>query len=198
MLCMIHTCYIDNSDAVDECISLPCQNGGTCLDGITSYQCTCVDPFTGGDCESGKLCYLYIGTEFGIGKLYYSTLTYFRPKKKHETYYSLMQKDDSFMQTAVRIINPCKCGRFLKLRLINTYVDDSDAVDECISSPCQNGGACLDGITSYQCTCVDPFTGADCESGKLCHLYIGTEFGTGKLYHSTLTIPISGKKNTND
>ncbi|KAI8519523.1 hypothetical protein Bbelb_027800 [Branchiostoma belcheri] len=37
-------------------------------------------------------------------------------------------------------------------------------VNECISRPCQNGGACLDGINSYHCHCAHGFTGQSCES----------------------------------
>lgn len=33
-------------------ITVPCQNGGTCLDGIGEYTCMCVDGFGGKHCES--------------------------------------------------------------------------------------------------------------------------------------------------
>lgn len=32
---------------VQECSSLPCQNGATCYDGVGYYTCTCVPGFTG-------------------------------------------------------------------------------------------------------------------------------------------------------
>ncbi|XP_035660177.1 uncharacterized protein LOC118404903 [Branchiostoma floridae] len=35
--------------------------------------------------------------------------------------------------------------------------------DECASNPCQNGGACVDGDYSYQCTCQQDFVGKNCE-----------------------------------
>uniref|UniRef100_A0A1A9WEZ1 EGF-like domain-containing protein n=1 Tax=Glossina brevipalpis TaxID=37001 RepID=A0A1A9WEZ1_9MUSC len=31
----------------DECWSGPCQNGGTCIDGVAYYNCTCPDGFSG-------------------------------------------------------------------------------------------------------------------------------------------------------
>ena len=40
-------------------------------------------------------------------------------------------------------------------------------VDECDSSPCQNGGTCVDGINSYTCDCDDGYTGPDCETGNI-------------------------------
>jgi collagen type VI alpha len=35
----------------DECRSNPCQNGGTCTDGMKQYICTCDNIFTGKNCE---------------------------------------------------------------------------------------------------------------------------------------------------
>ncbi len=37
-------------------------------------------------------------------------------------------------------------------------------IDECESSPCLNGGSCAQGVPgTYECTCIDGFTGDDCE-----------------------------------
>ena len=40
-------------------------------------------------------------------------------------------------------------------------------IDECASSPCQNGGTCTDAVNSYTCACVDGYNGDDCETSKL-------------------------------
>ncbi|KAK7891874.1 hypothetical protein WMY93_023837 [Mugilogobius chulae] len=37
-------------------------------------------------------------------------------------------------------------------------------VDECASSPCQNGGTCTDQINSFVCQCPPGFTGVHCET----------------------------------
>ena len=37
---------------VDECSPDPCQNGGSCTDGINSYTCSCVAGYTGTNCET--------------------------------------------------------------------------------------------------------------------------------------------------
>jgi hypothetical protein len=37
-------------------------------------------------------------------------------------------------------------------------------VDECDSSPCQNGGSCTDAIDEYECSCALGWEGAECEN----------------------------------
>ena len=44
---------------IDECSSNPCQNRGTCLDGINSYTCNCDFGYSGSNCEIG-ICLLKI------------------------------------------------------------------------------------------------------------------------------------------
>ncbi len=41
--------YIDYPD-VNDCVSNPCRNGGTCIDGISSFQCFCPDGWEGDLC----------------------------------------------------------------------------------------------------------------------------------------------------
>ena len=36
---------------INDCMGNPCNNGGTCTDGIATYSCTCPPGFTGTDCE---------------------------------------------------------------------------------------------------------------------------------------------------
>ena len=40
-------------------------------------------------------------------------------------------------------------------------------VDECASSPCQNGGTCVDVVNAYTCNCVPGYTGENCDIGNL-------------------------------
>ena len=37
-------------------------------------------------------------------------------------------------------------------------------IDECESTPCQNGGNCSDGIDGYRCNCIPGHTGYNCET----------------------------------
>ena len=44
------------------------------------------------------------------------------------------------------------------MKLICIFSDN----DECASSPCQNGGACVDGVNSFACNCLPGYSGATC------------------------------------
>lgn len=37
-------------------------------------------------------------------------------------------------------------------------------INECVSSPCQNGGSCVDIISGYRCLCPVGFVGEDCQT----------------------------------
>ena len=43
----------------DECGSNPCQNGGTCQDGLNTYQCSCASGYSGTYCEKGASQIIY-------------------------------------------------------------------------------------------------------------------------------------------
>ena len=38
----------------EECFSIPCQNGGTCIDGKLMFTCECPKHFSGRMCEIGR------------------------------------------------------------------------------------------------------------------------------------------------
>ena len=39
-------------------------------------------------------------------------------------------------------------------------------INECDSSPCQNGGSCGDEVNKFSCTCAVGFEGATCQTGR--------------------------------
>jgi len=139
----------------DECASDPCQNGGTCNDGINGYTCTCdsgyegthcgteIDECESNPCENGATC----NDEMN----YY---TCFCPIGYEGTNCEI-NTDNCFS-------NPCQNG--------GTCVDDTDKynctcvagyegedcdtdIDECGSSPCQNGGTCVNLLNEFSCFC---------------------------------------------
>ena len=40
---------------MDECYSLPCLNGGACLQGVGMFTCHCSPGYTGTICDAGKV-----------------------------------------------------------------------------------------------------------------------------------------------
>ena len=42
---------------IDECVSNPCLNEGTCGDEIGGYLCTCPQGFAGPTCDQGIVCH---------------------------------------------------------------------------------------------------------------------------------------------
>lgn len=38
-------------------------------------------------------------------------------------------------------------------------------VDYCSPNPCQNGGRCTSGLTSFECECTEDYTGITCDTG---------------------------------
>ena len=47
----------------------------------------------------------------------------------------------------------------------------SSEIDECSSSPCQNGGLCTDLLNAFQCYCALGYVGTVCETSKTSQLY---------------------------
>ena len=52
------------STDVNECASLPCNNGGTCIDGVNEYTCQCMAGYTGEDCKTSKCRLIYISRSY--------------------------------------------------------------------------------------------------------------------------------------
>ena len=50
LTCLITFIFSD----IDECVSAPCQNGGTCTDQVNSYVCQCAPGYTDLQCQTGK------------------------------------------------------------------------------------------------------------------------------------------------
>ena len=43
-------------------------------------------------------------------------------------------------------------------------------INECASTPCDNGGTCTDSVDGYACTCIAGYTGVHCETCMLTSL----------------------------
>ncbi|XP_070551405.1 uncharacterized protein [Ptychodera flava] len=57
--------------------------------------------------------------------------------------------------------------------------------NECISSPCQNGGTCMPGFFAYACECTQRFTGVNCQIDRCGDTYVSVNVGQ----YATITSP---------
>ena len=60
---LIVSLVINISD-IDECDSLPCENGGRCVDGLDVFTCQCSSGYTGKQCETSESLFAYNCTSF--------------------------------------------------------------------------------------------------------------------------------------
>ena len=46
-------CCPDDPEHINECLSAPCPEAGTCVDGVNGYICVCAEGYTGVGCQTG-------------------------------------------------------------------------------------------------------------------------------------------------
>ena len=56
---------------IGECLSNPCQNGGTCLDQVNAFTCICMSGYTGDLCETSKIHYVVYNREHFIFVIFF-------------------------------------------------------------------------------------------------------------------------------
>ncbi|KAM6930960.1 protein crumbs homolog 2-like [Xenentodon cancila] len=133
---------------IPECVSDPCQHGATCLEGINHYKCLCWAGYEGQNCEQDiNECELHPCDNGGTCFQRSNVLNYRILPELSRTNFSY--------DAAAGFICQCLPGF--------TGENCSVNVDECQSSPCENGSICHDLLNSYQCACPDGFTGTHCE-----------------------------------
>uniref|UniRef100_A0A8C7TIQ0 Uncharacterized protein n=1 Tax=Oncorhynchus mykiss TaxID=8022 RepID=A0A8C7TIQ0_ONCMY len=61
-------------------------------------------------------------------------------------------------------------------------------INECGSSPCLNGGTCVDEMNQFSCTCTKGWAGATCQSPQECTA-LNCFFGIEQLTHACVNTP---------
>ncbi|XP_033758117.1 fibropellin-1-like [Pecten maximus] len=162
--------YTEDSSRICQqnnyCAGSPCQNGGTCFNGVGEYYCVCVPGYGGLNCrydyneclslpcKNGGTC-----TEVGINDYSCSCPPGTIGKncddvdecaagpcdaEKTDQCYNL---DNDFY---------CQCKD-------NFYGKTCSNGNACDSNPCHRGGTCMPMGVSYTCTCGPHLTGVNCE-----------------------------------
>ncbi len=156
-------CTID----INECASSPCQHGATCQDLIADISCECPSGYEGEFCEidvdlcAGSPC--HNGADcFDLDSSFVCRCPLHRSGPLCE--------DTPCQNGAVFVLNEnmemysCQCIAGYTGR--NCEID----FDECASSPCSNGGVCVERqLNSYMCDCPPGFEGK-LEKSKLSSL----------------------------
>jgi hypothetical protein len=132
------------SENIDECLSSPCMNGGTCLDGVFEYLCFCARGWSGENCgddvdECGSDPCLHAGV-----------------CSDSTTDGATIGTEDDYWNTVADIdvtiyAYACTCVGGWE------GTNCADDIDECESNPCQNGGLCVDELDTYGCFCAPGF-----------------------------------------
>uniref|UniRef100_A0A8C7NQD2 Notch receptor 2 n=1 Tax=Oncorhynchus mykiss TaxID=8022 RepID=A0A8C7NQD2_ONCMY len=151
---------------MEECASSPCENHGTCVDGVNTYSCLCDPPYSGprctedvdecrkNPCQNRARCINSQGSYVCKCRPGYSGLNC-------QTNIDDCSPRDSCLNngTCVDDINTfsCRC----RPGFYGTFCEYEQ--NECDSQPCKHGGTCTDGLGSYRCTCPVGYNGQNCQ-----------------------------------
>ncbi|KAM4542087.1 protein jagged-2-like isoform 1-T1 [Odontesthes bonariensis] len=150
---------------INDCASLPCKNGGTCIDGINSFQCFCPDGWEGSlcdvdvnecsrnPCQNGGQCVDL------LNDFYCNCVDNWKGKTCHSRE---NQCDSSTCRNGGTCYDHgdsflCSCSSGWGGSTCNTAKNST-----CDSGPCENGGTCVGGGDTFTCICKDGWEGPTC------------------------------------
>ncbi|KAG9341579.1 hypothetical protein JZ751_019092 [Albula glossodonta] len=157
-------------EEINECLSQPCLNGGTCRDRVASYLCECDDGFGGPRCQIDMDECLSEPCKHG-GTCVDQPGAYYCHCQQ-----GFMGQDCEIEQDGCES-NPCLnggvCRGYRGSRLCvckDGFTGDRCQIldNPCVLQPCGNRGVCRsDRRGNYSCTCRVGHTGRDCEKDLL-------------------------------
>jgi hypothetical protein len=150
---------------VDDCLDLPCQNDGLCIDGINKFTCDCSQTkFEGKFCEFGRDCFECNSN----GTLHCDqTKSACVCKRTHGGKHCEIELDPCLTRPCVH--GECSSNRMDEYKCVcavgfkgkNCDLDET----ECDKGYCQNDGFCsmLPKTNEMKCECTAGFHGERCE-----------------------------------
>ena len=143
--CECRNGFIGDACEIEICLSLPCEYGGTCVPQRGGFSCVCELGFEGEVCDvdvcASSPCQHPDVCRAGNGQLQDC-----RTGTCHGA------------QGEVGFFCSCEPG----YGSVETHCDTD--IDECESSPCQNGGSCADEVAGFTCECPNGITGPICQT----------------------------------
>ncbi|PIK43090.1 putative fibropellin-1 isoform X4 [Apostichopus japonicus] len=155
------------SEEIDECVSFPCRNGGSCNDHLNGYYCTCAEGYSGTTCQEdvaecqGSPCQHSGTCVEKFGSFLCECVIGFQ---------------GNVCQTEVNECesNPCLNGGVCT-DVIGGYIcvcqsgygggNCENDIDECkANTTCLNSGTCINTPGGFTCICTEIYTGRQCEN----------------------------------
>ncbi|XP_065917558.1 fibropellin-1-like [Dysidea avara] len=172
---------------IDDCVGVNCNNG-TCVDGISSYYCSCNVNYTGSHCEDVDYCAIHSavgsnGCNSGMCCPNGGTCINVPEEERHEcacpppwlAVHSCRRRavlcachngatcEDDGLHYTCTCPSECHNGGSCRSDFV-TGQDCSTDVDECTNSThCENGATCTNLHGSFHCNCVSGFIGDHCQ-----------------------------------
>ncbi|KAM7367654.1 hypothetical protein PAMP_013939 [Pampus punctatissimus] len=150
-------CEIPSWSPSDACEPNPCENEAKCHSMDQDFYCACPEGYEGKTCERLKencqttpcqvidSCTVAVATNDSAGV-------------RHISSNVCGPRGRCINQPAGNFTCVCDPG------FSGIYCHEN--INDCINSPCRNGGTCIDGVNSFQCFCPDGW------EGKLCDLNV--------------------------
>ncbi len=156
-----------NITVILDCIRNPCQNSGTCIEGVNGYSCNCVSGYEGINCETSNL------NQNDVSLVILSIVSDTTDECASSPCQNSGTCADAVNEYSCNCVSgyegtncetsDLKSGWYFPNVILSVVLD----TDECASGPCQNSGACVDGVNGYSCNCVSGYEGTNCTKSDL-------------------------------
>ncbi|KAM8874516.1 sushi, nidogen and EGF-like domain-containing protein 1 isoform 2-T2 [Spinachia spinachia] len=157
-------------EEVNECLSQPCLNGGTCRNQVGSHLCECADGFSGKRCQTDKKKCLSDPCEHG-GTCEDRLGSYLCHCSQGFKGQNCEREQDGCESSPCLNGGVCRGYRrnYLCTCKVGFFGDQCQMLENpCVLQPCGNRGLCRsDKRGNYNCFCRVGHTGKDCEKDLL-------------------------------